>query len=107
MRLFSTSCFAAALSGCLLMRLASVPESLMYLALASVTVSAILSNLMWLRSMGLVGIGGLSLVFSQLSGLNLAGMVLTVVVAVLVGTAVVSMIFADGSQPSKREKENE
>ena len=58
MRLFSTSCFAAALSGCLLMRLASVPESLIYLALFSVTVSAILSNLMWLRSMGLVGIGG-------------------------------------------------
>ncbi len=107
MRLFSTSCFAAALSGCLMMRLASVPEPLMYLALASVTVSAILSNLMWLRSMGLVGIGGLSLVFSQLSGQNLAGMVLTVAIAVLLGTAVVSMIFADGSHPSKQQKENE
>lgn len=106
MRLFSTSCFAAALSGCLLMRLASVPESLMYLALFSVTVSAILSNLMWLRSMGLVGIGGLSLVFSQLSGENLAGMVLTVAITVLVGTAVVSMVFADFSHSSKREKEN-
>ena len=106
MRIFSTSCFAAALSGCLLMRLASVPESLMYLALLSVAVSAILSNLMWLRSMGLVGIGGLSLVFSQLSGQNLAGMVLAVVIAVLVGTAVVSMILADGSHPTKQEKEN-
>ncbi len=106
MRLFSTSCFAAALSGCLLMRLASVPELLMYLALASVTISAILSNLMWLRSMGLVGIGGLSLVFSRLSGQNLAGMVLVVVIAVLVGTAVVFIIFADGSHSSKREKEN-
>ncbi len=107
MRLFSTSCFAAALSGCLMMRLASVPEPLMYLALASVAVSAILSNLMWLRSMGLVGIGGLSLVFSQLSGQNLAGMVLTVAIAVLLGTAVVSMIFTDGSHPSKKQKENE
>ncbi len=107
MRLFSTACFAAALSGCLMMRLASVPEPLMYLALASVTVSAILSNLMWLRSMGLVGIGGLSLVFSQLSGQNLGGMILTVVIAVLLGTAVVSMIFADGAQPSKQQKENE
>lgn len=106
MRLFSTSCFAAALSGCLLMRLASVPESLMYLALLSVTVSAILSNLMWLRSMGLVGIGGLSLVFSQLSGQNQAGMVLTVAITVLVGTAVISMVFADFSHSSKREKEN-
>jgi hypothetical protein len=101
MRLFSTSCFAAALSGCLLMRLAGVPESLMYLALLSVTISAILSNLMWLRSMGLVGIGGLSLVFSQLSGQNLAGMLLTVVIAVLLGTAAVSMIFADVSHSSK------
>ncbi len=107
MRLFSTSCFAAALSGCLLMRLACVPESLMVLALASVTVSVILSNLMWLRSMGLVGIGGLSLVFSQLSGQNPAGMVLVMVIAVLVGTAVVSIIFADGSHSSKREKEKE
>ncbi len=107
MRLFSTSCFAAALSGCLLMRLASVPETLMYLALASVTVSAILSNLMWLRSMGLMGIGGLSLVFSQLSGQNPAGMVLVMVIAVLVGIAVVSIIFADGSHSSKREKEKE
>ena len=107
MRLFSTSCFAAALSGCFLMRLASVPEPVMYLALASVTVSAILSNLMWLRSMGLVGIGGLSLVFSQLSGQNLAGIVLTVVIAVLLGTAVVSIIFADVSHSSTREKENE
>ncbi len=106
MRLFSTSCFAAALSGCLLMRLAGVPEPMMYLALASVAVSAILSNLMWLRSMGLIGVGGLSLVFSQLSGQNLAGMVLTVAIVVLLGTAVVSMIFADVSHSSKREKEN-
>jgi hypothetical protein len=42
-----------------------------------------------------------------LSGQNLAGMVLTVAITVLVGTAVVSMVFADFSHSSKREKENE
>lgn len=106
MRLYSTSCFAAALSGCLLMRLAGVSESLMVLAIASVTISAILSNLMWLRSMGLAGIGGLLLVYSQLSGQNLAGVVLTTVIAALVGTAVISMIFEDLANLPKREKEN-
>ena len=107
MRLYSTSCFAAALSGCLLMRLAGVSESLMVLAVASVTISAILSNLMWLRSMGLVGIGGLSLVFSQLSSENMAGMILVVLFAALVATAVVLMMIADLSNQTQREKENE
>lgn len=106
-RVYSNTCFAAALSGCLLMQMARVPEPVMYLALASVATSAILTNLMWLRSMGLVGMGGLSLAYSQLLGLNLAGTFLTIVVAVLVGLAVVLMIFADGSKEIQREKEIE
>jgi hypothetical protein len=104
-RAFSNTCFATALSGCLLMNLAHVPEPVMYLALASVATSAILTNLMWLRSMGLVGMGGLSLVYSHLSGQNLAGTFLTIVIAVLVGSAVVLMIFADGSN-DKSQKEH-
>lgn len=106
-RLFSNTCFAAALSGCFLMPLAQVPQPVMCLALASVLISAVLTNLMWLRSMGLVGIGGLSLAYSHLSGSNLAGTFLTIVIAVLVGLAVVLMIFADGSNETQREKEME
>jgi hypothetical protein len=88
-------CFGAALSGSLLMKLFAVRDELIWLAGFSVAVSAILTNFMWIRSMGIAGIGGLSIVYFRLSGSSLPGAILTILVATLLVIAVFMAIYAD------------
>ena len=107
MRIMANTLFALAISGSLLMDACKVPRQFMLLTLFSVAVSAILTNLMWIKSVGLVGIGGLSLVYSGLAGQNLAGTVLIIGIAILMTSAVVLMFFADLTYQSKRKKSNE
>ena len=77
-RAIPNSCFALAISGCMLLKAAGVPDQTLYLVFFSVAMAAILTNLYWIRTIGLIGIGGLSLAHSGLAGHNLAGAVLTV-----------------------------
>jgi hypothetical protein len=107
MRIIANTLFSFAIGGSLLMDACNVPRPIVLLALFSVAVSAVLTNLMWIKSIGLVGIGGLSLVYSGLAGQNLTGTILTIVIAILMTCAVVLMLFADLSYPSKRKKSNE
>ena len=107
MRIMANTLFSLAVGGTFLLDACGVPRQLVMLALLSVAVSAILTNLMWIKSVGLVGIGGLSLVYSGLAGHNLAGTVLTAIIAILMTSAVVFMFFADISFQSKGKHSNE
>ena len=103
-RAISNSCFVLAISGCMLLKAAGVPNQTLYLVFFSVAMSAILTNLFWIRTIGLIGIGGLSLAHSSLAGQNPAGAVVTVVIGGLVLAAVVLMIFAGSSNHSKSKR---
>ena len=100
-RNFSNMCFALALSIALLMKSFAVQDELVWLAVLSVFVSAILTNLMWIRSIGIAGISGLSIVYIKLGSGSLPGTILTVLTTLLLVTAVLLAIYADLSYPSK------
>ena len=110
-RNLSNMCFALALSIALLMKLFAVQDELVWLAVFSVFVSAILTNLMWIQSMGIAGISGLSIVYIKLGSGSLPGTILTVLTTLLLVTAVLLAIYADLSYPSKNiqgdEKQHE
>jgi len=88
-----------ALSSSLLMKIFAVPEELIRLAVFCVVVSAILTNFMWVRSMGIAGISGLSIVYCKLGSSSLPGTVLTILTTVLLIGAVFMAIYADISLP--------
>ena len=94
-------CFALALSITLLMKSFAVQDELVWLAVLSVFVSAILTNLMCIRSIGIAGISGLSIVYIKLGSSSLPGTILTVLTTLLLVTAVLLAIYADLSYPSK------
>lgn len=107
-RNFSNMCFALALSIALLMNSFAVQDELVWLAVLSVFVSAILTNLPFAgcfaicpRSMGIAGISGLSIVYIKLGSSSLPGTILTVLTTLLLVTAVLLAIYADLSYPSK------
>lgn len=106
-RAFANSCFALAISGCMLLKAVGVPDQVLYLVFFSVAMAAILTNLYWIRTIGLIGIGGLSLAHSSLAGQNPAGAVLTVFIGGLVLAGVVLMIFADSSNHSKSKRSSD
>lgn len=95
MRMHSNTLFGLAIGCATLLKAFAVPEALVWLAVCSVAGAMILTNLMWIKSVGVAGIGGLSFVYSELAGWNLVGTVMTIVIAVLMVSAVVLMIFAD------------
>jgi membrane protein implicated in regulation of membrane protease activity len=90
-----------ALSSSLLMKIFAVPEELIQLAVFCVAVSAILTNFMWIRSMGIAGISGLSIVYFKLGSSSLPGTVLTILTTVLLIGAVFMAIYAE-----KKKKKN-
>ena len=110
-RTLSNMCFALALSSALLMKLFAVQDELVWLAVFSVFASAILTNLMWIRSIGIAGISGLSIVYIKLGSGSLPGTILTVITTLLLVIAVFLAIYADLSYPSKNiqgdEKQHE
>ena len=82
-RLMANMLFALAIGSALLLQSAGVPENARMLALVSVLTSAIITNLMFIKSTGLVGFGGLSLAYSQLSGHSQAATALLILIALL------------------------
>ena len=108
MRLFSNTIFGLALGSALMMKSFAVQNELVGLAVFSVLLSAIMTNFMWIRSMGIAGISGLSLVYTKLGGSSLPGTILMVITTVLVSSAVLLEIFADLSTSKQgEEKQNE
>ena len=106
-RNLSNMCFGVALGGSLLMKLFEVRDELIWLAVFSVVVSAILTNFMWIRSMGIAGVGGLSIVYFKLGGSSLPGTILTILTATLLVIAVFMAIYIDLSHPLKSNLEDE
>lgn len=100
-RFFSNTLFGLAIGCAALLQAFAVPERLVWLAVSSVIVSMILTNLMWIRSMGLMGVGGLSLVYAGFAGQSQVGATLTVMTTFLSVSAVLLMIFADISYQPK------
>jgi len=108
MRLFSNTIFGLALGSALMMKSFAVQNELVGLAVFSVLLSAIMTNFMWIRSMGIAGISGLSLVYMKLGGSSLPGTILMVITTVLVSSAVLLVIFTDLSTSKQgEEKQNE
>ena len=106
-RNLSNICFGVALSGSLLMKLFAVQDELIWLAVFSVAVSVILANFMRIRSMGIAGVGGLSIVYFKLGGSSLPGAILTILTSALLVIAVFMAICTDLSYPLKSNQANE
>ena len=106
-RLMANMLFVLAGGCALLLQLAGISENAMLLVLVSVVVSAVITNLMFIKSTGLVGIGGLSLAYSQFGAQSQAARFLMILIVVLMTGAVVLMIFADFPNSSKRSHSDE
>lgn len=106
-RVIANSLFALAIGSAGMLQSAGVPENVMMLVLVSVVASAIITNLMFIKSTGLVGIGGLSLAYSQFGVHGQAASFLMILIVFLMTGAVVLMIFADFPNSSKRSHSNE
>ena len=91
-----------------MMKSFNIQDEFVGLAISSVLVSAILTNLMLIRPMGFVGISGFSLLYSMLGSSSLPGTILTIISAILLVFAVLLAIFANGYQSitSKQGEEN-
>lgn len=105
-RLWANMLFMLAIGVAGLLKTVDVPQNIPTLAILSVVVSAVITNLMWIKSTGLLGVGGLSLAYSEVSGHHPAD-VLMIVITTLTVAAIVLMIFADFSNPSKRSHSDE
>ena len=106
-RMMANSLFALAIGSTAMLQKAGAPENIMLLILVSVVVSAVIANVMLIKSTGLVGIGGISVAYSQSGELSQAASFLIILTAILVVSAVVLMIFSDFSILSKRSHSDE
>ena len=106
-RNLSNLCFGMALSCSLLMKIFTFPEELISLAVFCVVASAILTNFMWVRSMGIAGISGLSIIYFKLGNSSLPGTILTILTTVLLIGAVFMAIYADSSLPKNSNQGDE
>ena len=89
-----------ALSSSLLLKYYAVKEELIWLAVFSVAVSAVLTHFMAIRSMGIAGVGGLSLVYLQSGGRSFPETILIILITALVVVAVLLAIYADEFSPT-------
>jgi hypothetical protein len=103
MRLLSNTLFGLALGCALVMKSFAIQNGLVGLAVFSVLLSALMTNFMWIRSTGIAGISGLFLVYIKLSG-SYPGTILTIMIAVLISSAIVLAIYADLSDLRQGEK---
>ena len=107
MQILANTLFMSAIGCALLMQAFHVPQQLALFAFFCVALSTILANMMWVRSVGLIGIGGLSLVYHEIGGSNLVGTFLVAVTTALLIAAVILLVFADISYSSKGKKADE
>jgi hypothetical protein len=101
MRIVSQILFAAAIVTTLLMNVLAVPEVYITVSVTSVIVMALITHLMWIRLTGLIGICGLSLVYSILGSDYPAAKILVFLAGLLSVSGVVMMLFADLSFAKK------
>ncbi|TLN27701.1 hypothetical protein FDZ74_01205 [bacterium] len=106
-RLWANTLFMLAIGVAGLLKTVDVPQNISTLAIVSVIVSAVIANVMLIKATGLIGIGGLSLAYSQLGGRSQAASFLIILITILVIGAVVLMIFSDFPIPSKRSHSDE
>jgi preprotein translocase subunit SecG len=93
--------FGTAIGCAALLQAFVTPQNLSWLAIFSVALAMLLTNLMVVRASGLAGIGGLSLVYARMGDTQPAGRALTIITAILVVLAVFLAILADISESSK------
>ncbi len=77
------------------MRFFHVQDDLVWLAVLSVVLAAALSNLMPVRSMGIMGISGLFMAYTRLPGNSLPGHILILLASILLAAGVLLAINAD------------
>jgi hypothetical protein len=82
--------------GCsLLMRSFAVQDDLVWLTVLSVVLAAALTYWMPVRSMGIMAISGLFMVYTRLHGNSLPGQILALLVSILLAAGVLLAIYAD------------
>jgi len=100
MRRFSNILFALDLACGLFLNSVAIPAAFVWLAVLSISVSAILTNRIRVRAAGLAGIGGVSLVYHLGSCCSLPGAMIVAACMGLLFGAVLLAILADRSNPS-------
>lgn len=106
-RMMANMLFVLAAGSTLLLQPAGVPENVRLLVLMSVLASAIITNFMFIKSTGLIGIGGLFLAYSQFGAHSRVANALIILSAALITGAVVVMIFSDFPNSIKRNPSDE
>ncbi len=101
LRVTSNLVFGLAIGCTALLQTCPVPRGLAWLGMVSVLAAMLLTNLMWIRSVGLAGIGGLSLVYSNLGEYPVQAAAYILVAAALVVGAVLLAMLADLTETSK------
>jgi hypothetical protein len=103
LRILSNTCFGLALGATLLLKLCEVPVEWVGFAVFCVGLTAILTNLMLIRFLGLGGIAGLSIVFHNLAGNSTLAASLIFLTAGLLGFGVFLAFSADLSHAGKEK----
>jgi hypothetical protein len=99
-RNLSWMCFGLAFSSALLLSFFVVPEQWVEWVVGSVLLSAVLTHLLQIRSLGLIGIAGLILVFPGLEDSAVWGIIL-LSLAIVFNLAAVSLAFIADFSVSK------
>jgi hypothetical protein len=102
-RNLSWMCFGLAFSSALLLSSFAVPQEWVGWAVASVFFTVLLTNLFRIRSLGLIGIGGLILVIPRLGENEGWGTILLSLAIVFVVAAVILAFVADVSVSKQGE----
>jgi hypothetical protein len=100
-RMISNTLFGAAIGLAGSLKICEVPEPLVWLAVSSVVIAMILTNLVRIRSVGLVGVSGLSMAYMTLSGQYFPAAAITILVTIMLVLAVLLAIWANQSISSK------
>ena len=88
-------CFGLAFGCSLLMRSFAVQDDLVWLAVLSVVLAAALTYWMPVRSMGIMAMSGLFMVYSMLNGNSLPSHVLILLATIFLAAGVLLAIYAD------------
>ena len=94
-RNFSNMCFGLAFGCSLLMRSFAVQDDLVWLAVLSVVLAATLTHWMPVRSMGIMAISGLFMVYSMLDHNSLPVHILILLATIFLAAGVLLAIYAD------------
>lgn len=103
MRQLSHTLFGFALTTALLLQACGVAAEWIGVAALSVLTTFLLTQWMPVRSIGLAGLGGLSLLYTHFQGANFTAAFLTALTAALLLAAVILAISADCTTPKKEE----